>query len=82
MGTHGSPPTRVLEDPVKWTRPVRSPTDLQVGPKTLSATRRPWKTPGDLIHRSRRTYGACGARFSPGCGMALPIGPQVAGFTL
>jgi hypothetical protein len=35
-GTHGSPPTRVLEVPVKWTRPARSPTDLQVGPKTLS----------------------------------------------
>jgi hypothetical protein len=36
MGTHGSPPTRVLEVPVKWTRHVRSPADLQVGPETLS----------------------------------------------
>jgi hypothetical protein len=35
MGTHGSPPTRVPEVPVKWTRPARSPTDLQVGPETL-----------------------------------------------
>jgi hypothetical protein len=38
MGTHGSPPTRVLEVPVKWTRPARSPADLQVGPETLSTT--------------------------------------------
>jgi hypothetical protein len=38
MGTHGSPPTRVLEIPVKWTRPARSPADLQVGPETLSTT--------------------------------------------
>jgi hypothetical protein len=38
MGTHGFPPTRVLEVPVKWTRPIRSPTDLQVGPETLSTT--------------------------------------------
>jgi hypothetical protein len=32
MGTHGSPPTMVLEVPVKWTRPARTPVDLQVGP--------------------------------------------------
>jgi hypothetical protein len=38
MGTHGSPPTRVPEVPVKWTRPARSPVDLQVGPETLSTT--------------------------------------------
>jgi hypothetical protein len=36
MGTHGSPPTRVPEVPVKWTRPARSPADLQVGSNTLS----------------------------------------------
>jgi hypothetical protein len=36
MGTHGSPPTRVLEVPVKWTQPARSPADLQVRPETLS----------------------------------------------
>jgi hypothetical protein len=36
MGTHGSPPTRVPEVLVKWTRPAGSPTDLQVGPETLS----------------------------------------------
>jgi hypothetical protein len=36
MGTHGSPPTRVIEVPIKWTRPTRSLVDLQVGPETLS----------------------------------------------
>jgi hypothetical protein len=36
MGTYGSPPTRVLEVPVKWTRPARSSADMQVGLKTLS----------------------------------------------
>jgi hypothetical protein len=36
MATHGSPPTGVPEVPVKWTRPARSPADLQVGPETLS----------------------------------------------
>jgi hypothetical protein len=35
MATHGSPPTRVPEVPVKWTSPARSPADLQVGPETL-----------------------------------------------
>jgi hypothetical protein len=38
MGTHGSPTTRVSEVPVKWTRPARSPADLQVGTETLSTT--------------------------------------------
>jgi hypothetical protein len=37
MGTHGSLPTRVLEVPVKWIRPARRPSDLQVGLETLSA---------------------------------------------
>jgi hypothetical protein len=37
MGTHGSPLIRVLEVPVKWTRPARIPVDLQVGLETLSA---------------------------------------------
>jgi hypothetical protein len=49
MGIHGSPPTKVLEVPVKWTRPARSPADLQVGPKTLSTTLQPWKALDDLI---------------------------------
>jgi hypothetical protein len=36
MGTHGSPPTRVPEVPVKWARPAKSLTDLQLGPEILS----------------------------------------------
>jgi hypothetical protein len=36
MGTHGSPPTSVPEVPVKWARPTRSLTNLQVDPETLS----------------------------------------------
>jgi hypothetical protein len=31
-----SPPTRVPEVPIKWTRLARSPANLQVGPETLS----------------------------------------------
>jgi hypothetical protein len=38
MSAHGSPPTRVPEVPIKWTRLVRSPTNLQAGLKTLSTT--------------------------------------------
>jgi hypothetical protein len=49
MGTHGSPPTRVLEVPIKWTRPVRSPVDLQVGPKTLFMTPTTLEDLDDLI---------------------------------
>jgi hypothetical protein len=36
MGIHGSPLTRVPKVSIKWTRPARSPADLQVGPETLS----------------------------------------------
>jgi hypothetical protein len=68
MGTHGSPPTRVLYVPVKWTRPARRPADLQVGPETLSAApvtfedlgrpypdrRRPATLAGQALPRSRR----------------------------
>jgi hypothetical protein len=82
MGTHGSPPTRVLEVPVKWTRHVRSPTDLQVDPETLSTTP---ATLEDL----ERTYPNPGrpvglvAQVSPlGRGTTPPVGPQIAGFTL
>jgi hypothetical protein len=53
MGTHGSPTTRVPEVPVKWTQLAKSPTDLQVGPETLSTTLvtledlgRPYPDPG------------------------------------
>jgi hypothetical protein len=36
MGTQGSSLARVTEIPDKWTQVTRSPTDLQVGPETLS----------------------------------------------
>jgi hypothetical protein len=50
MGAHGSPLTRVLEVFVKWTRPARSPADLQVGPETLSTIPTTLeKTSDDLI---------------------------------
>jgi hypothetical protein len=65
IGTHWSPPTRVLEVPVKWTRPVRSPTDLQVDPETLSATPMTLEDPRATLSRSRRTRRARGARLSP-----------------
>jgi hypothetical protein len=41
MGTHGSPPNRVLEVPVKWARPASGSRDLVYGPDDL---RRPWRT--------------------------------------
>jgi hypothetical protein len=55
-GTHGSPPTRVVEVPAMWTWPVGSPTDLQVDPETLSTTLktledlgRPYPDPGKSV---------------------------------
>jgi hypothetical protein len=82
MGTHRSPPTRVLEVPVKWTRPARSPTDLQVDPETLSTApatledlMRPYQNPG-------RPAGLV-AQVSPlRRGTTPPVGPPIAGFTL
>jgi hypothetical protein len=79
MGTHGSPPTRV---PVKWTRLVRSPADLQVGPKTLSTTsatledsRRPYPDPGGSA--------GLGAQCElPNFGPTLPVGPQIVGYSM
>jgi hypothetical protein len=82
MGTHGSPPTRVPEVLVKWTRPVRSPADLQVGRKTLSTTpmsledsRRPYPDP-------IRSAGLVAQDSSQGHGLAQPMVPQIVGFTL
>jgi hypothetical protein len=82
MGTHGSPPTKVLEIPVKWTRPIRSPTDLQVGPDALSTTlatledsRRPYPDPGRPIKLV--------AQASPlGRSTAPPVGPRIVGSAL
>jgi hypothetical protein len=79
MGTHGSPPTRVLEVPVKWTQPARSPADLQVDPEilftipvTLEDLRRPhpdFGRPAGLV-----------AQVSPlDRGAPPPVGPRIAG---
>jgi hypothetical protein len=79
MGTYRFPPTRVLEVPVKWTRPVRSPADLQVGLETTSATlegsRRPYPDPGG-------SAGLEAQDFPLGRGSTPPVGPWIAGFTL
>jgi hypothetical protein len=82
MGTHGSPPTRVLEVPVKWSRPVRSPADLQVGLETLSTTpvtledsRRPYPNPGGSVELVAQDS-------SPGRSSIPPVGPQIAAFAL
>jgi hypothetical protein len=81
MGTHGSPPTRVLEVPVEWTRPARSPTDLQVGPETLSTT---LATLEDLEqpHPDHGRPAGLVAQASLGRGTTPPVGPPIAGFTL
>jgi hypothetical protein len=82
MGTHGSPPTRVLEVPVKRTRLVRSPTDLQVGPETLSTT----LTTLEDLGRPHPDHGRPArlvAQASPlGRGAVLPVGPRIAGFAV
>jgi hypothetical protein len=82
MGTHGSPPTRVPEVSAKWTRPTRSPADLQVGPKTLSTT-------PTTLEDSRRPYPDSGGSVGLGAqgelldhGLTPPVGLQIAGFTL
>jgi hypothetical protein len=82
MGTHGSPPTRVPEVPIKWIRPVRSPVDLQVGLETLSTTpatledsRRPYPDPegsAELVAQDSL----------PGHGLTLPVGLHIVEFTL
>jgi hypothetical protein len=82
MSTHGSPPTRVPEVPVKWTRPARSPA-------------RPTSRPGDLTHnpgnlgrlqktlsKSRRIRRACGARLFPRSRLDAASRSADLGFTL
>jgi hypothetical protein len=82
MGTHGSPPTRVLEVPAKWTRPVKSPTDLQVDPKTLSTIPATLEDPGRPYPDPERLTGLAAQGSPLGCGMAPPVSPQIAGFAL
>jgi hypothetical protein len=63
MGTHGSPLTRILEVPDKWTRPARSPADLQVDLETLSTIlstledlRRPYPDRGRLARLAGQAF--------------------------
>jgi hypothetical protein len=49
MGTHGSPPTRVPEVPVKWTQPTKAPPTCKWARRPYPQSRRPWKTSDDLI---------------------------------
>jgi hypothetical protein len=89
MGTHGFPPTRVPEVPVKWTQPARSPANLQVGPKTLSsisATMSSISVTLEDVGRphldSERPVGHV-AQVSPlDRGAAPPVGPRIAGSSL
>jgi hypothetical protein len=65
-----------------WTRPVRSPTDLQVDPETLSTTP---ATLEDFGRPYPDPEGPAGlvAQGSPlGRGSAPPVGLQIGGFTL
>jgi hypothetical protein len=78
MGTRGSPPTRVPGVPLKWTRPARSPADLQVGLETLSTTpvtlddyKRPYPDTGGSVRLVAQDSFA-------GRGSVLPVGPQIA----
>jgi hypothetical protein len=82
MGTHGSPPTRVPEVPVKWTWPAGSTFDLQVDPETLSVTsttlednRRPYPDPGGSAG-----LGAQGEL--PDHGLPPPVSLWIAGYSL
>jgi hypothetical protein len=82
MGTHGSPPTRVPEVPVKWTQPARSPADLQVGPETLSTTPATLEDLGHPHPDSGRPAELVVQVFPLYRGAALPVGPRIAGSSL
>jgi hypothetical protein len=78
MGTHGSPPTRVLDVPVKWTRPVRSPTDLQVGLETISITLATLEDLGRPHPDHERSTGFVAQASPLGRGAAPPVGQRIA----
>jgi hypothetical protein len=82
MGTHGSPPTRVLEVPVKWTRPIRSPTDLQVDPETLSTTPATLEDLGRPYPDPEGSAELVAQECPPGHSLTPPVGPQIVGLTL
>jgi hypothetical protein len=82
MGTHGSPPTRVLKVTAKWTQSFRSSADLQVVPETLSTTlvtledfRRPYLDPGG-------SAGLVAQDSFSGRVTVPPVDLQISGFTL
>jgi hypothetical protein len=79
MGTHGSPPARVPEVPIKWTQPARSPTDLQVGPETLSTTLATLEDLGRPHPDSGRPAGLVAQASPLYRGAAPPVGPRIAG---
>jgi hypothetical protein len=82
MGTHGSPPARVLEVPVKWTRSVRSPTDLQVGPENLSTTPVTLEDLGRPYPDHGRSAGLVAQASRLGRVVAPPVGPRITGSAL
>jgi hypothetical protein len=82
MDTHGSPPTRVLEVPLKWTRPARSPTELQVGPETLSTIPTTLENLGRPYPDSGRPAGLVAQASPLDRGAAPPVGPWIAGSSL
>jgi hypothetical protein len=82
MGTHGSPPTRVPEVPVEWTRPVRSPADLQVGPETLSTIPATLEDLGRPHPDSRRPARLVTQSSPLDCGTMPPVGPRIMGSSL
>jgi hypothetical protein len=82
MGTHGSPPTRVPEVPVKWSQPARSLADLQVGPETLSATPTTLEDHKQPHPDSRRPAGLAAQASPLDHGAAPPVGPRITGSSL
>jgi hypothetical protein len=82
MGTHGSPPTKVPEVPVKWTRPASSPADLQVSPETLSTTPATLEDLGRPYPDSGRPTGLVEQASPLDRGAAPPVGPWIAGSPL
>jgi hypothetical protein len=76
------PPTRVPEVPVKWTRPARSPADLQVGPKTLSTILTTREDLGRPYPDRRRPAELVEQAF-PLITVAAPlVGPRIVGYSL
>jgi hypothetical protein len=82
MGTHGSQPTMVPEVPVRWTQPVISPADLQVGLETLSTTPMTLKDSGRPYPDPGGSVGLVAQDSSLDRDLTPPLGPHIMGFTL